>query len=157
MWQDSILFSADIPAIDDDFYEELEEILIMGDIGINATTAILDRSERTGGRSENIKDPKECKQLLIDTIKEQMTVDSTEYEFENRKSVILVIGVNGVGKTTSVGKLAGKLKDQGKKVILGSSRYFPCSSRRTADPVGEPCRSGDHWRSGRSRSGIRCI
>ena len=63
-------------------------------------------------------------QLLIDTIKEQMTVDSTEYEFENRKSVILVIGVNGVGKTTSVGKLAGKLKDQGKKVILGAADTF---------------------------------
>ena len=60
----------------------------------------------------------------IDTIKEQMTVDSTEYEFENRKSVILVIGVNGVGKTTSVGKLAGKLKDQGKKVILGAADTF---------------------------------
>ena len=72
----------------------------------------------------NIRDPKECKQLLIDTIKEQMTVDSTEYEFENRKSVILVIGVNGVGKTTSVGKLAGKLKDQGKKVILGAADTF---------------------------------
>ena len=106
--------------IDDDFYEELEEILIMGDIGINATTAILDKL-KDQVEIRNIRDPKECKQLLIDTIKEQMTVDSTEYEFENRKSVILVIGVNGVGKTTSVGKLAGKLKDQGKKVILGAA------------------------------------
>ena len=109
--------------IDDDFYEELEEILIMGDIGINATTAILDKL-KDQVEIRNIKDPKECKQLLIDTIKEQMTVDSTEYEFENRKSVILVIGVNGVGKTTSVGKLAGKLKDQGKKVILGAADTF---------------------------------
>ena len=108
--------------IDDDFYEELEEILIMGDIGINATTAILDKLNQVEIR--NIRDPKDCKQLLIDTIKEQMTVDSTEYEFENRKSVILVIGVNGVGKTTSVGKLAGKLKDQGKKVILGAADTF---------------------------------
>ena len=79
--------------IDDDFYEELEEILIMGDIGINATTAILDKL-KDQVEIRNIRDPKECKQLLIDTIKEQMTVDSTEYEFENRKSVILVIGVN---------------------------------------------------------------
>jgi len=105
--------------IDDDFYEELEEILIMGDIGINATTAILDKL-KDQVEIRNIRDPKECKQLLIDTIKEQMTVDSTE----NRKSVILVIGVNGVGKTTSVGKLAGKLKDQGKKVILGAADTF---------------------------------
>ena len=103
--------------IDDDFYEELEEILIMGDIGINATTAILDKL-KDQVEIRNIRDPKECKQLLIDTIKEQMTVDSTEYEFENRKSVILVIGVNGVGK------LAGKLKDQGKKVILGAADTF---------------------------------
>ena len=109
--------------IDDDFYEELEEILIMGDIGINATTAILDKL-KDQVEIRNIRDPKECKQLLIDTIKEQMTVDSTEYEFENLKSVILVIGVNGVGKTTSVGKLAGKLKDQGKKVILGAADTF---------------------------------
>ena len=66
----------------------------------------------------------ECKQLLIDSIKDQMRVDSTAYAFENRKSVILVIGVNGVGKTTSVGKLAGKLKDQGKKVILAAADTF---------------------------------
>ena len=109
--------------IDDDFYEELEEILIMGDIGINATTAILDKL-KDQVEIRNIRDPKECKQLLIDTIKEQMTVDSTEYEFENRKSVILVIGVNGVGKTTSVGKLAGKLKGQGKKVIMAAADTF---------------------------------
>ena len=68
--------------------------------------------------------PAECKQLLIEEIKEQMRVDSTEYAFENQKSVILVIGVNGVGKTTSVGKLAGKLKDQGKKVILAAADTF---------------------------------
>ena len=110
-------------SIDEEFYEELEEILIKGDIGINATTAILDKL-KDQVEIRNIRDPKECKQLLIDTIKEQMTVDSTEYEFENRKSVILVIGVNGVGKTTSVGKLAGKLKDQGKKVILGAADTF---------------------------------
>ena len=73
---------------------------------------------------QHIKEPMECKQLLINEIKEQMRVDSTEYEFENRKSVILVIGVNGVGKTTSVGKLAGKLKDQGKKVILAAADTF---------------------------------
>ena len=136
--------------IDDDFYEELEEILIMGDIGINATTAILDKL-KDQVEIRNIRDPKECKQLLIDTIKEQMTVDSTEYEFENRKSVILVIGVNGVGKTTSVGKLAGKLKDQGKKVILGAADTFylvvfkgSYSRRRDISSWG---RTGQEWRS----------
>ena len=116
------LFSS-YSSIDDDFYEELEEILIMGDIGINATTSILEKLKEHVAE-KHIKDPAECKQLLINSIKEQMYVDSTEYEFENRKSVILVIGVNGVGKTTSVGKLAGKLKDQGKKVILAAADTF---------------------------------
>ena len=110
-------------SIDEDFYEELEEILIMGDIGINATTAILENLKKQVAE-QHIKEPMECKQLLIDSIKKQMYVDSTEYAFEDRKSVILVIGVNGVGKTTSVGKLAGKLKDQGKKVVLAAADTF---------------------------------
>ena len=110
-------------SIDEDFYEELEEILVMGDIGINATSAILEKLNQQVAE-KRIKDPKECKGLLISSIKEQMQVDSTEYEFEDKKSVILVIGVNGVGKTTSVGKLAGKLKAQGKKVILAAADTF---------------------------------
>ena len=110
-------------AIDDEFYEELEEILIMGDIGVNATSNILDRLKQQV-KEQHIKEPSACKQLLIDSIKEQMQVGDTAYEFENRKSVVLVIGVNGVGKTTSVGKLAGKLKDQGKKVILAAADTF---------------------------------
>ena len=116
------LFSS-YSSIDDDFYEEREEILIMGDIGINAPTSILEKLKEQVAEKHN-KDPMECKQLLINSIKEQMYVDSTEYEFENRKSVILIIGVNGEGKTTSVGKLAGKLKDQGKKVILAAADTF---------------------------------
>ena len=109
--------------LDHALYEHLAEILIMGDIGINATTSILEHLKEQVAE-QHIKEPSQCKQLLIDSIKKQMQVESTEYEFENRKSVILVIGVNGVGKTTSVGKLAGKLKDQGKKVILGAADTF---------------------------------
>lgn len=110
-------------SIDEDFYEEIEEILVMGDLGINATTAIIEDLKRKV-KEQRIKEPVECKQLLIDSIKEQMNVGETAYEFENRKSVVLVIGVNGVGKTTSVGKLAGKLKDQGKKVVLAAADTF---------------------------------
>ena len=110
-------------SIDDDFYEELEEILIMGDIGINATTSILEHLKEQVAE-QHIKEPSQCKQLLIDSIKAQMNVGETAYEFENRQSVVLVIGVNGVGKTTSIGKLAGKLKDQGKKVILAAADTF---------------------------------
>ena len=110
-------------SIDDDFYEEIEEILVMGDLGINATTRIVEDLKAQVAKKK-IKDPQECKQLLMDSIKSQMAVGETAYEFEHRKSVILVIGVNGVGKTTSVGKLAGKLKDQGKKVILAAADTF---------------------------------
>ena len=109
--------------IDDDFYEEIEEILIMGDIGVNATEAIIENLKKKV-KENHIKDPAECKELLINSIKEQMDVGETAYRFENEKSVVLVIGVNGVGKTTSVGKLAGQLKDQGKKVILAAADTF---------------------------------
>lgn len=110
-------------SIDDDFYEEIEEILVMGDLGINATTSIIEDLKQKV-KEQNIKDPSECKKLLIQSIKDQMNVGETAYEFERRKSVVLVIGVNGVGKTTSVGKLAGKLKDQGKKVVLAAADTF---------------------------------
>ena len=110
-------------AIDEDFYEEIEEILIMGDLGINATTAIIEDLKQKV-KEQHIKEPSACKQLLIDSIKAQMNVGETAYEFEIRQSVVLVIGVNGVGKTTSIGKLAGKLKDQGKKVILAAADTF---------------------------------
>lgn len=110
-------------SIDDDFYDEIEEILIMGDLGINATTSIIEDLKRKV-KEQHIKDPAECKELLIESIKDEMNVGETAYEFENRTSVVLVIGVNGVGKTTSIGKLAGKLKDQGKKVVLAAADTF---------------------------------
>lgn len=109
--------------IDEDFYEELEEILIMGDIGVNATTKIVERLKEQV-KEQHIKEPLECKHLLIESMKEQMRVETTAYDFETEQSVVLVIGVNGVGKTTSVGKLAGKLKDQGRKVLLAAADTF---------------------------------
>ncbi len=110
-------------SIDDDFYEEIEEILIMGDIGVNATEDIIENL-KSKVKENKIKEPAECKQLLIDSIKEQMQVGETAYRFENELSVVLVIGVNGVGKTTTVGKLAGKLKSQGRKVVLAAADTF---------------------------------
>lgn len=110
-------------AIDDDFYEELEEILIMGDIGVNATGEIIERL-RAQVKELHIKEPKECKQLLIESIREQMLVEETAYDFEHKQSVVLVIGVNGVGKTTSVGKLAGILKQNGRKVLIAAADTF---------------------------------
>lgn len=110
-------------SIDDDFYEEIEEILIMGDIGVRATQEILDNLQQKV-KENHIKQPQECKELLIQSIKEQMEVGETAYRFEHEKSVVLVVGVNGVGKTTSVGKLAGQLKAQGRKVVLAAADTF---------------------------------
>lgn len=110
-------------SIDEDFYEELEEILIMGDIGVAATTEILERL-RKQVKEQHIKEPAACRELLIESIKEQMQVGETAYEFEEKQSIVLIIGVNGVGKTTSVGKLAGLLKAQGKKVLIAAADTY---------------------------------
>ncbi|MDF2802501.1 MAG: signal recognition particle-docking protein FtsY [Anaerocolumna sp.] len=109
--------------IDDEFYEELEEILIMADLGINTTVAIIN-DLKIKVKENKIKEPKECKDLLIQSIMDQMKVGDTAYEFESRKSIVLLIGVNGVGKTTSVGKLAGQLKEKGKKVMVAAADTF---------------------------------
>ena len=110
-------------SIDEDFYEELEEVLIMGDLGINTTTSIMENL-RQKVKEEKIKDPAECKAFLINSIKEQMDLGENAYEFENKKSVVLVIGVNGVGKTTSIGKLADQLREEGKSVLLAAADTF---------------------------------
>lgn len=110
-------------SIDEEFYEELEEILIMGDIGVSATSDILEKL-RKQVKENHIKEPLECKNYLIENIKEQMKVEETAYQFEHEQSVVLVIGVNGVGKTTSVGKLAGLLKQQGRKVLIAAADTY---------------------------------
>lgn len=110
-------------SIDEDFYEELEEILIMADLGIQTTTNIIENL-RQKVKEQKIKEPSACKELLMESMKEQMKLAENAYEFENRKSVVLLIGVNGVGKTTSVGKLAGQLKAQGKKVMVAAADTF---------------------------------
>ena len=109
--------------IDDDFYEELEEILIMGDIGVRATMDIIEDLKQKV-KENHIKEPVDCKEFLIESIKKQMDVGEAAYEFEHQTSVVLVIGVNGVGKTTTIGKLAGKLREQNKKVVLAAADTF---------------------------------
>ena len=109
--------------IDDDFYEELEEILIMGDLGV-ATTEKIITDLKAKVKELKIKEPQECKDLLINSIKEQMDLGENAYEYEDKKSVVLVIGVNGVGKTTSIGKIAAGLNKKGKKVVLAAADTF---------------------------------
>lgn len=110
-------------SIDDDFYEELEEVLIMSDLGVVTTENIID-DLKAKVKEKHVKKPDECRQLLIVSIKEQMVPDENAYEFENKPSVVLVIGVNGVGKTTSIGKLAGQYKNAGKRVLLAAADTF---------------------------------
>ena len=129
--------------IDDEFYEELEEILVMGDIGIHATEEIIENLKKKV-KANHVKEPAECKQLLIDSIKQQMQVGETAYRFEEETSVVLVIGVNGVGKTTTVGKLAGKLKEQGKKVVIAGADTFRAAA-------------GDQLKEWADRSGVDMI
>ena len=122
--------------IDDEFYEELEETMIMGDLGGRATEEILDRLKEQVN-DQGICDPQDCREILIDSIREQMHVGKTAYDFEKEQSVVMVIGVNGVGKTTSIGKLASKLKKQG---LNRGGGYVPCGSWRSAGGMGEPRR-----------------
>lgn len=110
-------------AMDDDFYEELEETLIMGDMGVKATEDIIDHLKKQV-KEQHIKEPDECRELLKNSIMEQMLVPEDAYAFEQQKSIIMVIGVNGVGKTTSVGKLAGIFKKQGKRVLIAAADTF---------------------------------
>ena len=94
----------------------------MGDLGVQATYDILD-DLKAKVKEKHIKEPMECRELLIESIKEQMDIGETAYEFENRTSVVMVIGVNGVGKTTTIGKLAGKLRAENKKVVIAADTF----------------------------------
>ena len=131
--------------IDDDFYEELEETLIMSDIGVNTTEEILDTLKEQV-KELKIKEPMECKDLLIKNIEEQMDMGENAYDFENQRSVILMIGVNGVGKTTSIGKLASQFKKNNKKVVLAAADTFRAAAaeqlKEWADRAGVDIVSG---------------
>ena len=126
-------------SLDDEFYEEIEEILIMGDLGVKATEEIIENL-KAKVKENRIKEPQACRQLLIDSIKEQMRVEETAYRFEEEQSVVLIIGVNGVGKTTTVGKLAGKLKNEGKKVVIAAADTFRAAA---VDQLLEWAKRGD--------------
>ena len=129
--------------IDDEFYEELEEILISGDIGVRTTEEILEELQKKV-KEQKIKEPADCKALLIESIKEQMDIGEAAYEFENQTSVILVVGVNGVGKTTTIGKLASKFKNSGKKVVLAAADTFRAAA-------------GDQLKEWANRAGVEII
>lgn len=109
--------------IDDDFYDELEETLVMSDMGIETTENIIENL-KAKVKEFKIKEASACRDLIVNIIKDQMTVPENAYDFENKKTVMLIIGVNGVGKTTSIGKLAAQYKAQGKKVLMAAADTF---------------------------------
>lgn len=116
------LFSG-FSSIDEDFYDELEETLIMADLGLDTTERIIDNLKDMV-KKNHIKEVEACRELVINIIKEQMLVEDSAYDFENQKTVMLIIGVNGVGKTTSIGKLAAQYKKRGKRVMMCAADTF---------------------------------
>ena len=108
--------------IDEELFEELTELLVMGDVGIQTAEQITDEL-RVRVKKEGIKDPKEITQLLQEVVADMLRGDE-ELKISTKPSIILVIGVNGVGKTTTIGKLANNLKKQGKSVLLAAADTF---------------------------------
>ncbi|WP_294465034.1 signal recognition particle-docking protein FtsY [uncultured Ruminococcus sp.] len=117
--------------IDDELFEELEELLVMGDVGVPTAEKICDElKDRV--KKEGIKDPEEINRLLEETVSE-MLKGGEELDISTTPSIILVIGVNGVGKTTTIGKLANSLSKQGKKVILAAADTFRAAAIEQLD------------------------
>ncbi|MBP5624599.1 MAG: signal recognition particle-docking protein FtsY [Lachnospiraceae bacterium] len=123
-------FASDIDAvflghekINDDLYEELEEVLIMGDVGVNTTEGIIE-SLKKSVKENRAKIPGELKNLLYEDIRNRLTSTEDMYDYENKKSVIMVVGVNGVGKTTTVGKIAGIYHNEHKKTLVAACDTF---------------------------------
>ena len=113
--------------VNDEYFEQLEEILIMADIGVNTVVDFIDRLKKRV-KSENIVDSKDLKDIIVDEmfiiyINNEIVVNKINYS-ENNPTVILFVGVNGVGKTTTIGKLAYKLKQEGKSVLLVAGDTF---------------------------------
>ncbi len=120
--------------IDEEFFEELEETLVLGDIGISTTEKLIEDLKKKV-RKERVSDTDKCRAILADSMKESLhsVLKGDEYAFEDGKSIILVVGVNGVGKTTTAGKLAGIYKGQGKKVLLSAADTFRAAAVEQLD------------------------
>ena len=118
--------------VDEDLLEELEEVLIMSDIGIDTSTKIIENL-RMRIKKEKIEDVENVKQALREEIAKILDIENKELKLETKLSVILVIGVNGVGKTTSIGKIANRLKKDGKKVVLAAADTFRAAAVEQLD------------------------
>lgn len=124
--------------VDEDFFEELEEALIMADLGVETATYIIEKL-RDVVKTKHISDSEEVKEELKNVISEILTGQDTKMHLETKPSVILVIGVNGVGKTTSIGKMAAHYKSRGKKVILAAADTFRAAAIDQLDVWANRC------------------
>ncbi len=113
----------DRDSIDEDLYDDLEELLILSDIGVRATSEIIDGLKRDE-YYEHIRKPRALGMHMVDKVREVMSTCENDYEFENRRSVVLMVGVNGVGKTSTIGKLAAQYISEGKKVMIAAADTF---------------------------------
>lgn len=111
--------------VDEELFDDLEEVLVTADVGVNTTMTLIDNL-RERVKEEKVSEPKEVKELLKDEIKKLMTEENMDYKLniEPSPAIILVVGVNGVGKTTTIGKLAYRLKREGKKVLIAAGDTF---------------------------------
>ncbi len=125
--------------IDDEFYEELEETMIMGDLGGRATEEILDRLKEQVN-DQGICDPQDCREILIDSIREQMHVGKTAYDFEKEQSVVMVIGGKRCRQDDFDWKTRFQVKEAGTQGLNRGGGYVPCGSCRSAGGMGEPRR-----------------
>ena len=112
-----------VNSIDEDFFEELEETLITGDLGVKTTEKVLD-ALRKETEEKHLNNPADCKEIIFNVLKEEMEDSTDSFAYENQKTIIFVTGVNGVGKTTSIGKLAYRYKSEGKNVLLAACDTF---------------------------------
>ena len=112
-----------VSQIDDDFYDELEESLILADMGVETTMSAVERLRKTV-KEQHLKTPEEAKEALKDILTDMLLVEDKSVNPDGKPSVILVIGVNGVGKTTTIGKLATRYEKEGKNVLLVAADTF---------------------------------
>lgn len=113
----------DYSEVDDDFFEDLTDVLVMADMGITTSKRIIDELQKRT-YDEHVKDPKAVRKMLSETLVKICRPDEHAYDFLNEKSVVLVVGVNGVGKTTTIGKLAHGMVNDGKSVVLCAADTF---------------------------------
>ena len=118
-WYDSIIWET----IDEEFYDELEESLIMADLGASVAADAIKRL-RDAVYNNKIQNGEDVKQALRDILEEKLSVGDTALDLSTKPSVVLIIGVNGVGKTTSIGKLAHRFKQEGRRVLLCAADTF---------------------------------